>query len=333
MLRLPKFKYLQPKNEREAVAMLAGEGPSAALAAGGTDLFPKMKRRQMTPQTIIGIRQLDNLHRIEGSPPQGMVIGAGVTLVELERHPALNQAYPAVASAARSISSPPIRNAGTLGGNLCVDTRCTYYDQTYEWRKSVDFCLKKDGGICWVAPSSPRCWAIASSDLAPVMIALDARVKLLSSQGERMLRVADLYANDGIEFLTKREDEMLIEVHLPAANGDRMVYKKLRRRGSIDFPILGVAVWIRPDVKDKAVVEEGRISITAVAPYPFEVTAAREILRGKRLNADCIEAAAEAAWKRAKPLDNTDLDMSWRKSMVRIFTRRALYECQLPTAE
>jgi len=112
-----------------------------------------------------------------------------------------------------------------------------------------------------------------------------------------------------------------------------MVYKKLRRRGSIDFPILGVAVWIRPDVKDKAVVEEGRISITAVAPYPFEVTAAREILRGKRLDTDCIEAVAEAAWKRAKPLDNTDLDMSWRKSMVRIFTRRALHECRITNNE
>ncbi len=306
--------------------MLAGEGPSAALAAGGTDLFPKMKRRQITPQTIIGIRQLANLHRIEGSPERGMVIGAGVTLVELERHPILNQVYPAVASAARSISSPPIRNVGTVGGNLCVDTRCTYYDQTYEWRRSIDFCIKRDGHICWVAPGGSRCWAVASSDLAPVMIALGARVKLMSREGERMIDAADLYRNDGIEFLAKLRDEMVAELHLPPVDGDRMVYKKLRRRGSIDFPILGVAVWVRPSKNDKAVVEEGRIAITAVAPYPFEVTAAREILRAKRLDAECIEAAAEAAWKRARPLDNTDLDMSWRKSMVQVFTRRALYE-------
>ncbi|HEY2931975.1 MAG TPA: FAD binding domain-containing protein [Acidobacteriota bacterium] len=326
MLRLPSFDYFQPATTEEVAAILHAEAPACAVVSGGTDLFPKMKRRQLAPRTLISLRRLGALHRVAGEPEEGIVIGARVTLAELERNPMLCSRYPAVAAAARAISSPPLRNAGTIGGNLCVDTRCTYYDQTYEWRKAIDFCMKKDGHVCWVAPSSPRCWAVASSDLAPVMIALGAKVRLLSKQGDRLIPAAELYRNDGIEFLSKRPDELLTEIHLPAVSTDLMVYKKLRRRGAIDFPILGVAIWLRPSAAERSVIEQGRIAITAVASYPFEVEAARKLFRGARLNCEVIEQAAEAAWKRAKPLDNTDLDMSWRKEMVRVFTRRALQE-------
>ena len=149
-----------------------------------------------------------------------------------------------MSKAAELISTPLLRNMGSIGGNLLLDTRCNYYDQNYEWRKGINFCMKKDGEICWVAPSSPRCWAVQSSDSAPVMVAIGAKVKLISSSGERLLPAADLYNDDGIRYLNKRPDELLTEIHLPPTNGWRATYWKLRRRGSFDFPVLGVATCL-----------------------------------------------------------------------------------------
>src|SRR5688572_8305853 len=244
MLRLPEFTFRRPSNAREAAEILAGEGPKTMLVAGGTDLWPKMKRRQMEPRVVVGLRQLSELRGITGSPATGLMMGPNLTLRELERNPLLREYYPAVAEAAHSISSPPLKTMGTLGGNLCVDTRCFYYDQTYEWRQSIHFCLKKDGDTCWVAPGSSRCWAVSSTDLAPVMLALDARIHLLSKEGQRTIHAGAMYNNDGIAYLSKRPNEIVISVELPAVNGDITVFKKLRRRGSIDFPILNVAVWL-----------------------------------------------------------------------------------------
>jgi 4-hydroxybenzoyl-CoA reductase subunit beta len=230
-------------------------------------------------------------------------------------------AFSAVAHAAELVSTPLLRNMGTLGGNLCLDTRCNYYDQTYEWRKAIDFCMKKDGHICWVAPSSPRCWAVSSSDVAPVMVAIGAEFLLVGPKGERIVPAARLYANDGINYLTKHPDEILAEVRLPPADGWDATYHKLRRRGSFDFPVLGVAAWIRWDGKTVA---EGRVVLGGVASWPQEVVEAGATLRGSDLSPEAIAAAAEAAYRPAKPLDNTDFDLSWRKQMTRVYVTRAL---------
>lgn len=325
MLRLPEFEFFRPATLSEAAEALASGGPGTLLVSGGTDLWPKMKRRQMEPQRVIAVRHLRELHRLDGSPEKGMVLGAGLTLHELERDHILCRHYPALARAAHSISSPPLKTMGTLGGNLCVDTRCNYYDQTHEWRKSIDFCLKKDGDICWVAPGSPRCWALSSTDLAPVMLALEARFLLISRRGERLVRADDFYSNDGIRYLNKEPDEILAEVRLPAAGPGRMVFKKLRRRGSIDFPILNVAAWLRMDSTD-TVCEEARIAIGAVSSRPFLCREAAEALRGVALNPDSIEAAAHQAYRHSRPMDNADLNFSWRHKMVPVWVRRALQE-------
>src|SRR2546430_10502047 len=155
--------------------------------------------------------------------------------------------YPVIASAARTISTPILRNMGTIGGNLLLDTRCNYYDQNYEWRKAINFCLKKDGDVCWVAPGSSKCWAVQSSDLVPVMVAIGAKFRLASTLGERMIDAAAFYHDDGIDYLKKRPDELLVEIHLPPLNGWRASYHKLRRRGAFDFPVLGVAAWLQVD--------------------------------------------------------------------------------------
>ena len=322
MMRLPRFSYRVPKTTSDAVKMIGDAGTEAMFVAGGTDLYPNMKRRQQTPKTVISVTRLKELHQIRGDAQSGMVIGASVSLTRICEDPTINRDYRFFADAAKLISTPILRNMGTIGGNLLLDTRCNYYDQNYEWRKGINFCMKKDGEICWVAPSSPKCWAVQSSDLAPVMVAIGAKVKLVSQQGERLLDAAQLYNNDGIQYLNKLPDELLTEIHLPPITGRRAVYKKLRRRGSFDFPVLGVAAAL--EIGEDATVSAARVVLGGVAPAPVDVIEAQQAIVGKRLDRDSINAAAEACYIKARPLDNTDFLMNWRKQMARPFVQRAL---------
>jgi 4-hydroxybenzoyl-CoA reductase subunit beta len=325
MMRLPKFTYRVPREITDAVKMMGDAGAqSAQFVAGGTDLYPNMKRRQQTPQTVISVTRLHELNQITGDGQRGLVIGASVSLTDICEHAIINRDYPFVASAARTISTPILRNMGTIGGNLLLDTRCNYYDQNYEWRKGINFCLKKDGDICWVAPGSSKCWAVQSSDLVPLMVAIGARVRLASTLGERMVDAAGLYQDDGINYLHKRPDELLVDIHLPPTNGWRATYKKLRRRGSFDFPVLGVAA--RLDMLSDGTVRAAKLILGGIAPAPIEVQAAEQALVGAPLDDEHIEAAAEACYLKARPLDNTDFVMNWRKQMARPYVRRALEE-------
>jgi 4-hydroxybenzoyl-CoA reductase subunit beta len=289
-----------------------------------------MKRRQFAPRVVVGLRGLPGLAGIDANG--GLRLGALATLTEVADHLDVCSRWPAIARAAGLVSSPPLRNAGTIGGNLCVDTRCNYYNQSEFWRASIGYCMKKDGDVCLVAPGSSVCWALSSSDTAPVMITLDAEVTLVGPEGERRIPVKSLYGPDGIDYLAKKADEILTEIHVPAREGWKMTYRKLRRRGSIDFPILGVAAAVK--LGKANVVEDARIVLGAVHTHPVEATQAQEFLRGKVLAADTIEMAAGIAYKPAKPLDNADLVYSWRKRMARIETARALRELAgLPTGD
>ncbi|GAC1665926.1 MAG: xanthine dehydrogenase family protein subunit M [Candidatus Dormibacteraceae bacterium] len=299
--------------------MAADLGPRAMFVAGGTDLFPKLKRRQFEVETLIS---LDFLHReVHNGSAGSITIDAGVSLAAAAGEEHINKSFAGYAEAAGLVSSPPLRNAGTIGGNLCVDTRCNYYDMTYEWRKAAGFCMKKDGDICLVAPSSPRCWAVSSSDTAPMAIALDGVVMLTGPDGERELPVSALYRDDGMDYMAKQPNEVLTSLRLTADRNTRTAYVKLRRRGSIDFPIAGAAVALR---LDGDTVVHCRIVLSAVASHPLEATAAEDFLNGKRVGAETIRESAEMAAKPAKPLDNADLSHFWRKRMVRVVVERAL---------
>jgi 4-hydroxybenzoyl-CoA reductase subunit beta len=307
--------------------MLASHAPDEALAvSGGTDLYPNMKRRQFEPKVLVGLRALEGGRDIERHADGGLSIGGLATLQSLERSAFLQTELPALATAAGLVSSPILRHMGTLGGNLCVDTRCTYYNQTYEWRKAIDFCMKKDGEICWVAPSSPRCWAVQSSDGVPVAVALGAHVTLVSARGTRRLAAADLYRNDGIQYLEKAPDELLVAYHLPPIvnGGWRASYRKLRRRDAFDFPVLGVAA--RVDFAPDGSVSAARVVLGAVASHPQEIPEAGTAIVGTRLDDSAIGAAADAAYRPAKPMDNTDFTLAWRKDMVRVHVQRALQD-------
>lgn len=322
MLRLPPFDYLAPRTLDEAVEMMAKHGSEAVLVAGGTDLYPNMKRRLLEPKKLVGLRGVKELKNFEAN---GIVkVGAGLTLTQISRHPVIITRYPALVTAAGLVSTPLLRNMGTIGGNLCIDTRCNYYNQTEFWRAAIGYCMKKDGDICLVAPGSPVCWAISSSDTAPVMIALGASVRLVGPNGERSVPVQTLYHNDGINYLSKAPNEILVDIHLPDATDVKMTYKKLRRRGSFDFPILGVAVALR-QVED-GTCTEAHIVLGAVASHPVQATQAEQLLIGQKLNNELIEEAAKLASKSARPLDNTDMAYAYRKQMARVYVARALRE-------
>jgi 4-hydroxybenzoyl-CoA reductase subunit beta len=328
MMRLPLFRYVAPRTIDEVARVLAGEGSEASLLAGGTDLLPNMKRRQQTPKTVIGLRRVEALRRTEWDEGRRSVsLGACTTLTQVVRDPRIAAEMPALWQAASQVATPHLRALATLGGNLCLDTRCNYYDQSYEWRKAIGFCKKKDGDICWVATSSPRCLAVSSTDTAPALMALGARVRLVSVRGVREVALADLYRNDGIEYLARSADEILQDVVVELPAGTRSTYWKLRRRGAFDFPVLSVAAALRMDGAGAAArVAGARIVLGSVASRPLVADATNAFLAGKKLDDATIEEAASLAAGPAKPMDNTDFVLGWRKRVVREFVIYALRE-------
>lgn len=328
MLRLPPFEYHRPSSLDEVAAILVDQGPSARVVAGGTDLWPNMKRRHQQAATVVSLMAIPELRSIaDGSNGAEIRIGATTSLNQVQHNEAVRTRFPALARAIGSISSPPLRNMGTLGGNLCLDTRCTYYNQTEGWRRSIDYCMKEAGTVCWVAPSSPRCWAHTASDSAPMLAALDARVRLVSKNAERMLPVSELFVDDGIDYLAKQPEELLTEVHIPtqsAAENCRSSFWKLRRRGSIDFAVLSVAaaVWF----EESGHVARAAVFLGAVGSLPLPVSNLEDLLVGKRLTEDSIDLVAKAARRIATPMDNTDFKAQWRGAMAERYTQAALRE-------
>jgi 4-hydroxybenzoyl-CoA reductase subunit beta len=323
MLRLPPFDYSRPRSVAEAVQLLAASDGSAMAIAGGSDLLPKMKRRQLEPTRLVGLRGLPELAGITTGADGSLRIGAGETLATICADPQVARLAPALAAAARSVSTPQLRSAGTLGGNVLVDTRCTYYDQTYEWRRGLGFCFKKDGDRCPLAPGGKRCWSISSSDTVPVLIALEASATLTGPTGSRTAPLEELFQDDGLIPVRKDPAEILTSILIPSADGRRASYWKLRRRGSFDFPILGVAVAL--ELRD-GIVANPRIVLGAMASHPLRATAAEDLLVGRPLTEEIIEEAAKLAAHPARPLDNADLEHYWRKRMSRVYVRRALWQ-------
>jgi 4-hydroxybenzoyl-CoA reductase subunit beta len=329
MLRLPEFRFIQAKTLAEAADVLssegAAEGREVRVVAGGTDLWPNMKRRHQKARTVVSLMGIPGMAGID-SGSGGVRLGATTILSDIEKDAHIQARFPAFARAVASISSPPLRNMGTIGGNVCVDTRCTYYNQTEDWRRSIGYCMKAEGEICWVATSSPVCLAHSASDSAPILCALGATVVLAAKDGEREIPLSELYADDGIHYLTKRPDEIVAEIRIPAGADNtrcRSAFWKLRRRGSIDFAVLSsaVALWL-----DAGLVTTARIVLGAVGSHPVEAKESQDFLLGKPLTAEVIAEAARLARKPAYPMDNTDFQAQWRGTMVVQYTEAALRE-------
>jgi 4-hydroxybenzoyl-CoA reductase subunit beta len=324
VLRLPPIDLRTPATVQEAAQLIATG--DVRIVAGGTDLWPNMKRRHQKAETVVSLMSIPGLDNIDSNKTD-IRIGATATLASIIRDDKIRERFPAFARALASISSPPLRNMGTIGGNLCVDTRCNYYNQTEEWRRSIDYCLKEDGEICWVATKSPRCWAHTASDSAPMLCALDAKVKLESASGERELPLKDIYVDDGIDYLAKKSDEILTEVTVPGSSDAthcRSAFWKLRRRGSIDFATLSVAAAVWTD--DHDVVTQASMYLGAVGSAPMAVLEIESVLVGNKITEESIAKIAHAAHKIAQPMDNTDFAASWRGKMTVQYVSAALRE-------
>jgi 4-hydroxybenzoyl-CoA reductase subunit beta len=321
-LSLPEFRLLRPRGIDEAVAMLAAHEGNIRVLAGGTDLIPSMRQKLFEPEYVLDLRGVGDLRGIRPHSDGSVEIGTLTALRAIENSSYLRQHFLVLTEAAATVASPVIRNMGTLGGNICLDTRCLWYNQSLSWRKGCGFCIKKDGDLCHVAPGGAKCWAAFSGDTPPALLCLNAEIEIAGPNGRRRIPLSDFYPGDGISYRRLRTNELLTRVFLPAESADyRGVYRKLRIRGSIDYPLAGVAVAMK---RSNGHIADARVAITAVNPAPMLVKGATELLAGRTIDEHLAEAAGDLAARTAKPLTTSALTPEYRREMIRVFTKRAI---------
>jgi 4-hydroxybenzoyl-CoA reductase subunit beta len=331
-MTMPAFRLERPRTAEDAVRLLGAHGAGAMIVAGGTDVVPNLQMKLFAPKVLVDIKGLRELSAIEYSPERGLRIGALATLTAIHDSAVVREQFPVLWQAVGTIAGPLQRNMGTLGGNLCLETRCVWYNQSYFWRKSLGGCLKlpmpskyaaHPDTLCHVAPGGKSCWAAWSGDSAPALLALDAEVEIAGPRGTRRLPLAQFYKNDGKDRIALGRDELLTWVHIPARMaGRRGAYHKLRIRNSIDYPLAGVAVALEVDAG--GVCREGRVVVTAVNPAPLLVPEAAQWLAGQRCTPQLLERVAHRAIQIGKPLTTSHSTPVYRREMVKLYTRRAL---------
>jgi len=320
-MALPEFQVLRPNRMADAIELLAKHGPEAQIVAGGTDLIPSLRQQLFSPRYVIDIRGISELRGIRATGA-GLEIGALTTLTAIERSPEIRRDFSVLHEAAKTVASPVLRNMGTLGGNICLDTRCLWYNQSLQWRKSCGFCIKKDGDLCHVAPGGTKCWAVFSGDTAPALLCLKAEIEIAGPKGTRRISLSDFYTNVGDARMKLEKNEILTRAFLPASSaGYEGAYRKLRIRGSIDYPLAGVAVVLK---RSNGQIADGRVAITAVNPAPLMVKGASEALAGRELTEEVAAHIGELAARTAKPLTTSALTPEYRREMIRVFTKRAV---------
>ncbi len=321
-MSLPDFRLLRPRTLDEAVGHLAKHGDSIRVLAGGTDLVPSMRQKLFEPQYVLDIRHIEDLRGIRPEPGNGVVIGALTTLTEIERSEHLQKHFPVLTEAAATVASPVLRNMGTIGGNICLDTRCLWYNQSLTWRKACGFCIKKDGDMCHVAPGGSKCWAVFSGDTPPALLCLSAEIEIAGPSGVRRMALREFYTGIGDSYRKLQTNELVTRIFLPQSSADyRGIYRKLRVRGSIDYPLAGVAIALK---RSNGHVSDARLAITAVNPAPILVKGAGQILEGKSVDETLAAAVGDLAAKTAKPLTTSALTPEYRREMIRVFTKRAV---------
>jgi 4-hydroxybenzoyl-CoA reductase subunit beta len=328
-LSLPEFKLLRPHTTAEAVALLAQHAGDIRILAGGTDLLPSMQQKLFAPQYVLDIRRIAELRGVRQQSTGAVEIGALTALTDVEHSDLLRRHFRVLHEAAKTVASPVLRNMGTIGGNICLDTRCLWYNQSLQWRKSCGFCIKKDGDLCHVAPGGTKCWAAFSGDTPAALLCLDAEIEIASAAGIRRVKLAEFYTGLGDNYRKLAAKELLTRVFLPASSaGRRGVYRKLRIRGSIDYPLAGVAVVLK---QSNGHIEDVRIGLTAVNPAPVLVKGATELMVGRRVTEEWAEAAGVLAAQTAKPLTTSALTAEYRREMIRVFTKRAVFSLATET--
>jgi len=323
-LSLPQFKLLRPRSLDEAVSYLSKHANNVRVLAGGTDLIPSMRQKLFEPEYVLDIRHIADLNGIREQKGTGIEIGALTTLTTIEHSDLLRRRYPVLTEAAATVASPLLRNMGTIGGNICLDTRCLWYNQSLTWRKGCGFCIKKDGDLCHVAPGGTKCWAAFSGDTPPALLCLNAEVEIVSPSGSRRIPLPEFYTGIGDDYRRLQPNELLTRVILPESSADYSgIYRKLRVRGSIDYPLAGVAVVMKMK-HSNGHIADARLAITAVNPAPLLIKGATAMLAGKALDEALAAAVGDLAAKTAKPLTTSALAPEYRREMIRVFTKRAV---------
>ena len=323
MLTVPAFEWVRPKRLEDALDHLAAHGRESLPVAGGTDAVPNLKHRLHEPRWIVHLAGLQGLRYVR-EKAGAIELGPLVTLSEIARHPLILRELPSLARAASLVASPQIRNMGTLGGNLCLDTRCTYYNQTLFWREALGFCLKKSGTLCHVGPQGKRCVAAHSSDVAPALISLGAEIEIGGAAGRRTMALDEFFVGDGVHNNVLKPEELVLRVTVPAAaRGRAASYLKLRPRGAIDFPMLSVAFSARVS---NGACDDARLVVSALGAKPRLIGGLDGLVKGRSLDDQLGAALADAAYKQCHPLINVPYDHDYRREMVPVFVRRAVHD-------
>lgn len=324
MLRLHRYEYHMPSSLDEALSLLAVHGDDAMPIAGGTDLVPNMKHGLFTPGHLVALSRVPELRGITSTATE-IRIGAGETLAAVATHPDILAAVPSLAQAAALVSGPQLRRVGTIGGNVCLDTRCAYYNQTRFWRKALGYCLKKDGDLCHVVKGGTRCVAAHSADTPPVLAVLEAVIEVAGPEGCRDVPIRTFFTSDGIWNRSTNRSELIVAIRIPRPPaGTRVAFQKLRPRQAIDFPLANLAVRVARG--DDGRVSDFRLVVSAMGAYPRHVGKVEDAALGNRLGPGVIEAVAEQAFRQCHPLANITVDPEWRRAMVPVLVRRALNE-------
>jgi 4-hydroxybenzoyl-CoA reductase subunit beta len=321
MLRLHPYVYHRPRRLDEALELLKEYGGDVMPIAGGTDLVPNMKHRLFAPGHLVALKGIAELYGIEERDGE-LAIGAAESLTNVASNTLVKDHFPALAHAASLVAHPMIRNQGTLGGNICLDTRCTYYNQTHFWRQALGFCLKKDGDVCHVVKGGTKCVAAHSADTPPILMALGAQIDIASADGERSLNLNDFFTADGIWNKKLERHELLTRVRVPLPSPElRATYTKVRDRKSVDFPLLSIALALELD--DGDVLESISLVVAALGAKPRVIGGLDNIALGKRPTDDVIDEVAAQAYRQCNPLDNIIVEIEWRRAMVPVYVRRA----------
>lgn len=314
---MPEFTLHRPTAIEEAVK-LQNETHGALYVAGGTDMIVNVRRGIEQPAALIDLSAISKLQEIV-EDKEGLHIGSGVSLETISTDGRIKKDFTAVAEAAASVAGPTHQSYGTIGGNLCLDTRCLFYNQSEWWRKSNNYCLKKNGSVCHVAPGGKRCFAAFSGDIAPAALVHNAQVELIGPNGPRRISLSDFYRNDGMNHVAIKPGELLTVLHLPKSErGIPSTYEKARVRGAIDFPLAGAAVWIKQSDKK---IDELRIALTAVNPYPHLVKGL-EKFSGDKLGDAALNEIAEMVQSQAKPMLTTTVKPWYRRRVIGAIARQ-----------
>jgi 4-hydroxybenzoyl-CoA reductase subunit beta len=322
-MRLPKFEYLEPNSIDEVLKVLSETKGDATILAGGTDILPSMKRKSVKPKYVVGLKKLSDTRYIKYKKGDGLTIGGITTLREIIESEVIKDRYPIIIDACSRVASNQIRNVGTIGGNICLDNKCMYYNQDHIWWKSREDCFKRGGKQCYVVKRGKSCWALSMADTVPALIALDARIKLINSSGEREIKLEDFYTGEGRSVNNIKEDEILIEIIIPEGNGISL-FKKLAVRGAIDFAIVNTGVKMSmSDGRCKDI----RIVVNAVSPSPERLRNTEEFLKDKKLDDVTIEEASDKATKEIKYVTDMFGNSSWyRRRMIKVLISRSIKE-------